>query len=307
MRHHPLGCRALPAARARRSFTLVEMLIVILIITILASIVLVGMTSVLEKGKRERTQAQIARLNALLTDRWESYLTRRVPVANQSTLAATALLRLSGVRELMRLELPDRKTDVVEGPVVPGIMQPSLSVAYNAMATAGWSVTHQGAECLYMIVSQIQDGPSTGLQFFRQNEIGDVDGDGMPEILDAWGNPIELLRWAPGFRSPLQDGVAANGADAFDPLQVDPRFDDGDATNDPFLLHPLIFSAGTDGLYEIATDTSPTALSYASISPANDPYHVPGSGSQLGAPVDTNSDSIDNSRDNIHNHLIEAN
>ena len=47
----------------------------------------------------------------------------------------------------------------------------------------------------------------------------DTDGDGMKEILDAWGNPIEFLRWAPGLRSLIQDGDPAH-ADPFDPRGV---------------------------------------------------------------------------------------
>jgi len=36
----------------------------------------------------------------------------------------------------------------------------------------------------------------------------DADDDGMPEISDPWGNPVEWLRWAPGYGdSPGGDGA----------------------------------------------------------------------------------------------------
>ena len=57
-----------------------------------------------------------------------------------------------------------------------------------------------------MILASIRDGDITGLDFFTEGEIGDVDNDGMPEILDPWGVPIYFLRWAPGFRGDLQPG-----------------------------------------------------------------------------------------------------
>ena len=39
---------------------------------------------------------------------------------------------------------------------------------------------------------------TSGLEYFTDKEIGDKDNDGMKEILDAWGNPIFMYRWAPG-------------------------------------------------------------------------------------------------------------
>jgi hypothetical protein len=50
-----------------------------------------------------------------------------------------------------------------------------------------------------MIIASIRDLGTNGLDFLREDEIGDLDGDGMPEILDAWGRPIAFLRWPAGF------------------------------------------------------------------------------------------------------------
>ena len=55
-----------------------------------------------------------------------------------------------------------------------------------------------------------------GRDLFNESSIGDVDQDGFPEFLDAWGTPIRFLRWAPGFTdSELQGaggiGIVANG------------------------------------------------------------------------------------------------
>ncbi len=80
----------------------------------------------------------------------------------------------------------------------------------------------------------------------------------MPEILDAWGRPIYYLRWAPGFVSDLQDPAKritgdqkVFPGDPFDPVRVDPRWDNNDDTpdsrlDDPFALFPLVYSAGRD-------------------------------------------------------------
>ena len=39
---------------------------------------------------------------------------------------------------------------------------------------------------------------------------GDTDEDGMKEILDAWGEPIVFLRWAPGYVTNPWDATRAS-------------------------------------------------------------------------------------------------
>lgn len=172
-----------------------------------------------------------------------------------------------------------------------------------------WTPEHQQAECFYLILSSIRDGGTTGLDFFTEDEIGDADGDGMPEILDPWGVPIYFLRWAPGFRSDIQpgdigttDGDAGEGnGDPFDPLKVDPRWQDGEPDNDPFVLYPLIVSAGRDGdfgmLFNLSISFDPSSSTYQ----YDDPYFSdPSTGNQLGAATGPGS------ADNITSHFVEV-
>jgi hypothetical protein len=272
-------------------------LVVILIIVILAGIALAALGAVQQEAREQRARTQIMHLNALLMTRWESYRTRPVPVRVPpgSSPQAAAVLRLNAIRELMRTEMPDRISDVMDNPVVlPAI--PSLQRGYRRRAAGpgvSWTIPHQGAECLYLIVGAIREGDKTGLDHFQTSEIGDVDGDGMPEILDPWGNPIEFLRWAPGVRSPLQDGDAIATHDPFDPLLVQPT---------AFAMHPLVYSAGPDKVYGIATENKPPdpPAQYSLTVPPNDPYYVPPSGILFGAPDPTGTGHADN----IHNHLL---
>lgn len=131
------------------------------------------------------------------------------------------------------------------------------------------ALKHQSAECLYMILTTGTNDESFGRNQVRPSETGDVDQDGMPEFLDAWGRPIEWFRWPAGFLSDLQPGVmmgglpqrdVSNSGDPFDPQQVglavpppqDPM-QPGDDASIPapwaynFRLTPLIVSAGQDG------------------------------------------------------------
>ncbi|MBX7168238.1 MAG: type II secretion system GspH family protein, partial [Pirellulales bacterium] len=66
--------------RSRHAFTLVEMLVVITIIGILASLTLGALYVSGESAKRQRTISVVNKLHALLMQRYGSYLSRRVPI-----------------------------------------------------------------------------------------------------------------------------------------------------------------------------------------------------------------------------------
>jgi hypothetical protein len=124
-----------------------------------------------------------------------------------------------------------------------------------------------GAECLYQILAS---NPND-LEQFNQNEIGDTDGDSLPELIDGWGRPIFFLRWAPGFnRSDIQPNINTTWND---PVAIAQRIEASNNDHDPFdsrnvgnmqwdkglatpadqpagwRLEPLIYSAGPDGQY----------------------------------------------------------
>jgi len=298
--------------RQRYGFTLIELLTVLGIIGVLSSMVLLALYSVSENARKQRTKAQITKIHELISGRWESYRTRPMPISAQALRGKSpryaALLRLKAMYELMRMEMPDRKLDVVE-PAKEKVWAVSRSSVANAhylrlQLNPKWTVPFQSAECLYMILANIQDGDTNGLDFFREREKGDVDGDGMPEILDGWGQPIAFLRWAPayigGSFSTLQfgdlnkkkDGDAGEGnGDPFDPLKVNLRWRNENPNDDPFALFPLIYSIGPDGKGGIFEGGSRNV--------DNDPYViVEGTHGWIMRPNET--------VDNISNHMLEA-
>jgi prepilin-type N-terminal cleavage/methylation domain-containing protein len=316
-------------SRSRRAFTLTELLVVMGIIAILAGLALSALSGATELARAQRTRAIINKLDQLIMDRYESYRTRAVPVPRATRTAAmaspriAALNRLNVLRELMRMELPDRVSDVVDGPVT-GIPPPSVWQGYRRRAFAAlgagwatsWTVEHQGSECLYLILASMQDGDKSALDFFTPDEIGDTDADGMKEILDAWGQPIEFLRWAPGY-------LPSNGAlttqdptvpDPFDPVKIDPRWASTSVPVKPFALRPLIFSSGPDREGGIVVDRPSATLRYSTTTPPNDPYYIPPDVQQLGTPLDFNPTNPSASlvgplanrhRDNLTNHYVE--
>jgi prepilin-type N-terminal cleavage/methylation domain-containing protein len=241
------GCQQ--AAAARRAFTLVELLITILIIAILAAIFLGALSGAEESARVARTQSLINKLHNMVMARWDGYRTIRLPIAADAKAAGgssglfdsstdivryrqnIARRRMFALRELVRLEMPDRYDDmdptqfqqsVLIRPEDQMPVRTAIWYAYqrrmkSAKAarkdTAGMSDTqfinraaelYESAECLYLIVTTNIDSSEVSSEHITPQDWSDTDQDGMPEFVDAWGKPIEFLRWAPGFESPLQ-------------------------------------------------------------------------------------------------------
>ena len=195
-----------------------------------------------------------------------------------------------------------------------------LTFFQSVAATPGFSANgynHQGAKCLYLLVTMGLEENDV-LENFSADEIGDPDGSGCNCFLDAWGNPIEFLRWAPGFASPLQPNPPT------DPDQTDPTGVYGSPNPtvagmpQTFALYPLIYSAGPDGYYDIVNEAdSPYRLTYASTGVVNNPFYSMGGvsvnfsdgpvGTRAVLPLsDRQTGRQLGSADNITNHALGA-
>jgi hypothetical protein len=248
--------------------------------------------------------------------RWNSGETFTDQNGNGQYDSGVARVRLDMLRDLMRMELPDRISDLTGAPagIWPAAMpSPSLWLSYQRRAdaaikvrwgasgdwTTDWSPRQQGAECLYLIIASIREGDERGIDFFKDSEIGDVDDDGMFEILDAWGRPIDFLRWPAAYESEVQPRDPNVAADSFDPHHVDAR--------PTYRLIPLIYSAGPDGRYDIYRDdpSGATTVLYNTLDPPNDPYVPSPLAPWVGTPGDSDGNGEANYTDNITNHLLD--
>lgn len=246
----------------------------IAIIAIIAGMVVTGLASATNQARAARTRSQITKIDTLIMERYESYRTRPVRVTASTNTITAAQNRVSAIRELMRLEMPDQISDLCTAAeridlesgdgqldaftsltdanrAVLAIV-PSVTCSYKRLANRNgiaqgkaWTTGNQGAECLYLILSTMKDGDKSALDYFQPDEIGDTDEDGMKEILDGFGRPIVFMRWAPGYaQMPGTDGQwGVAGTD-----------DDGNGTTDD------IFEAGWPGSDDILPLTLQTRI-----------------------------------------------
>ena len=345
-------------------FTLVELLISVTIIGILAGLSLVALQAAQQSARKEATKATIEKISHYVMQRYESYKTRRLPLDNTLGLNPTqaAQYRLDALRDLMRMEMPDRWNDVEKAQYIDAknlsvrrgtpfpfgqytpIPRPALSRAYwqrynqartKVRAKYGTG-TEEGkgderldryasAECLYMIVTMAFPDAR---EHFNSTEVADADDDGLPEFLDAWGNPIAFLRWAPGFSDTDVQTIVDPGDSAAaiasrqaacvgDPDPFNPRrLPTQTCSISGWRLVPLIYSAGPDGIYDItAGPNKDPDIPSDTYSYNGNPYTIFGSAStawdMIGTPFDVDNTSVTatdpaNGRldhyDNLHNH-----
>jgi len=280
---------------AKQAFTLVELLVVIIVISILSAMTLGALANARKSSRTQTTTLMIRALNDAIMSQYEAYEDQSLSVAD---VAGLVKLRLK-----MREELPDAWNDV--GSITP-TGSPGRSYVTYKSRWSGLSTQYQSAECLYMIITTSGLFPDF-LENVRPDRVGDIDGDGAKEFLDGWGNPIAFTRWAPGFSSPFSPIQRSDAVAYHDPI---------DAYNldlKAFALYPLIYSPGVDGEYGLLQ--AKTGWPYDVTKALDDPAQPslgtvdgkspctfnPENKGLIGAP---DPDAGSNYRDNITNHSL---
>jgi len=240
-----MNCPLHAAPNARMGFTLVELMVVLVIISILSSLSLAAISNARQRSKISKTRSTIRKINDFVIPQFDGHASRRVPpnvTPGANAVSKTVLAR----RTLQVFEMPDSWQDVALSGTSPVLTSGSIpSFAWNGTTKsygsfrgsllASATTTYVSSECLFMIICR-SGWNAEALESFRTDEVGDIDKDNAPEFLDGWGRPIRFIRWAPGF-TPYSLIQTTATHDPLDPLKV---------TND-YALIPLVYSSGPDG------------------------------------------------------------
>ena len=167
--------------RKPAGFTLVELLVVIIIVAILSALTLGGLRSGAIRAKEGATRLLVTKLSDAVMELLEEL--------EDQGFEAT----VTNAMDLYR-QLPDNSAFATHS-------NAPFGAAYSAYAS-GIGTTNESAECLYMIVTQTGVSRSV-IETLHAGDIGDSDGNGKNEFLDAWGNPISLSFTPPSPRVAL--------------------------------------------------------------------------------------------------------
>jgi Tfp pilus assembly protein PilE len=188
--------------KRRSGFTLIELMFVFTSIAILAAITLQAVGAYLVNARIAATQTTISKVQSLINSRAQALdrLTKR-----KGYLAGTPeYLSLSrgGYSNSLRNTLTMKLLQVKYFP------QAFYEVNVQALPKVASPIA-SNSEILYDFLTEanvLGDSP-VGIDAFSSAETKDIDFDGLPEFLDAWGNPLRFYRWPTRlFRSGGQTG-----------------------------------------------------------------------------------------------------
>ncbi len=165
-----------PKVSNRGGFTLIEVLIVITIIGILATISTSVIGRMLTLAKIRATQTTIMKINAVLQQRAKSIA--RTPLAQSInvSLSNNSSSNIQKYKDEYRRWFPQ----------VPNESESLDPAKYNLPGEVLYAMVAKGA----VIGSDEVQGAE-----FTDREVVDTDNDGISEIVDGWGQPLLFYRW----------------------------------------------------------------------------------------------------------------
>jgi prepilin-type N-terminal cleavage/methylation domain-containing protein len=189
----------------RSGFTLVEVMVVVTIIAILASISLQVVGGLIEQSKISATQTTISKLQGLINQRAQGVdrLSQRKGFLAGSLEFAAVKKDFPALSKSTQEILAKKLLDIRYFPQRPA----ELYDLTLYPAAAGLSAANSGEIFFYFLTQTAVSDTPLGTDAFTSAELGDENKNGLQEFKDAWGTPLRFYRWPTRlFRSAGQTG-----------------------------------------------------------------------------------------------------
>jgi type II secretory pathway pseudopilin PulG len=85
-----------------------------------------------------------------------------------------------------------------------------------------WTREHESSECLYLILATTELFGTKAIDQIPSSRIRDTDGDGVPEILDAWDQPYMFIRNPVGLNNAAVKNYKPTAATPAEQYPIDP-------------------------------------------------------------------------------------
>lgn len=253
----------------RPAFTLVELLLVIAIISVLATMAVGVMRQAQDDAKASATESRILQLESLFQVALEDYEVRRLPIRRRTLLAyvdGNPFILPSGDRQERFLQLRDLRRRILQDIINMEMPRPFIDPMGNFLANddvarfpsenpaavtsggvgfARWLDDNYGdppagggpllrdflrtlrparvqsfgpfkngagftdpefnlpGEYVHAILSRMDVDGTPAIELLGNSAVGNSDDDDFPEVVDAWGDPLQLRIWQVNVMEPM--------------------------------------------------------------------------------------------------------
>jgi len=212
--------------RRRGGFTLVELLVVIAIIAVLAALSGAGIYLWVGSRYQHNTEETIKTVFKLLQTRQKAVIdSAKTEVDIPPAVVALAggdmaRARVIWIKVRLAEAFPQSYAEVNTTPsivsrYIPAGRSKSHWAKYQATIGATPGGPGQSSACLLMALKTLGSDGGVAVQDQLAFAVNDSDGDGVPELVDAWGKPLIFFRFPPVSPALQAANPAASGSVAF--------------------------------------------------------------------------------------------